>query len=211
MREDGAVGKDSDRERGLVQARRLYQQRGFGLGFDIQPLVRHLVTRQELADGVRFRRPAVPDDADPFEWWPEAGLPVAQQIVEHRVESLFGWVPRLHQVVVQADFVDGPDRRLGVGVRGQKDTLDFGIEADRFGEELDAGLPGHALVDQEQRDRVVSQLEALHGRQRGRAGIRAHDPVILPIPAAQVALHRGENRPVVIHCKDYWLWHGHSH
>ena len=53
------------------------------------------------------------------------GLPVTEKIVEHREESLFRGVPRLHQIVVKLDIVDRPDRDFGVGIGRQQHPLGY--------------------------------------------------------------------------------------
>ena len=50
-------------------------------------------------------------------------LPVAQQVVEDRVQPLLGRVPRLEQVVVEPDVVDRLDRDVGVGVGREQHEL----------------------------------------------------------------------------------------
>src|SRR5260370_39018466 len=79
-------------------------------------------------------------------------LPGLEQVVQHRVELLLGWVPGLVEVVVNLGGVDGPDRCLGVGVSRQQDT--FGVRVDLHGllEEIDAGHPRPPLVREEERD-----------------------------------------------------------
>ena len=71
-------------------------------------------------------------------------------------------------------------------------------------------LPFHAwgrYRRKQSRARLTEGLEALHGGERGRARICAYDAVVLAVPAAQVALHRGEHGPVVVHRKDDGLGH----
>ena len=53
--------------------------------------------------------------------------------------------------------VDRPDRGVGVGVGGQQHPLRVGVELAGGGEELRAAHPGHALVDEQQGDRVLAQ------------------------------------------------------
>ena len=86
----------------------------------LEPAVGHVVVGEEGLHLVGALRPAVADD-------PDLGVavgvgvgPVAEQLVEHRVEPVLRRVPRLHQVVVEGDVVDRPDRHVRVGVRRQQ-------------------------------------------------------------------------------------------
>ncbi len=74
---------------------------------------------QEVADLERVGRPAVADDLRPADRLLVMGLPQLDQRIDDGVELLLRWVPRLEQVVVKVDDVDGLDGRIGVGVRGQ--------------------------------------------------------------------------------------------
>ena len=67
-----------------------------------------------------------------------AGLPVFQQVGQHRVQLLFRRVPGLVQVVVDAGRVDGPDGRFGVGIGGQQHPPRVGINFPRPLQKLDA-------------------------------------------------------------------------
>ncbi len=90
------------------------------VAFDVVPAVGDVVAGQEHLQVVAAVRPPVADH-------PHVGavvrmglLPVAEQVVEHGIEPLGRRVPRLHQVVVEADVVDRLDGHVGVGVRGQQ-------------------------------------------------------------------------------------------
>jgi hypothetical protein len=69
--------------------------------------------------------------------------------------------------VVEADLVDRADRDLCVGVRGQEDAACRRGDVGGLREELDAGDLRHALVGEQEGDRVAAygqpaqQLEAL--------------------------------------------------
>jgi hypothetical protein len=84
---------------------------------DVQVAERHLVAGQELLGRLRLRRPLVPEHGDAGERRPAARPPLGEQLVQRRVEPLLRRVPRLEQVAVEVDVVDGPDGRVGVGVR----------------------------------------------------------------------------------------------
>ena len=88
------------------------------------------------------------------------GTPVFEQVVEHRVQPLLGGMPRLHEVVVEPDVVDGTHRHLGVGVRGEEDALRVRRLGRDVGEQLDARHSGHALIRHHERQRVPTRHKA---------------------------------------------------
>ena len=108
------VGQDDDRMRGVDG---LVERRGKAppvlVGVRIEPGVRHLVARQEVADRVAARRPSAAQQPQPLERRTVAGDPVREQVVDDRVELLLGRVPRLQQVLVELDLVD---RRIATSV-----------------------------------------------------------------------------------------------
>ena len=125
----------------------------------LQPAVGDVVVGEEGLDVVGALRPPVPDD-------PHLGLavgvgvgPVAQQLVEHRVEPVLGRVPRLHQVVVEGDVVDRADGDVRVGVRRQQHQLGVGRLLPHLPQHLDARHPGHPLVGDDRGDGSVLEDE----------------------------------------------------
>ena len=88
----------------------------------------------------------------------EGGLPVIEHVIDHTIEPLFGWVPRFHEVMVDMGVVDRADSSVGIGVSRQQCTFGIGIKFNRLFEELDTGHAGHALIDEEKRDRLVAEL-----------------------------------------------------
>ena len=150
-----AIGQDHHRQHRVRDLRQLQQLRRLAIGGDIEPLVRHLVARQEIAQLVRLGRPAVPDQANSLERRPVPRLPIIQQVAEHRVEALLRGIPRFHQVVIEMHIVDCLDRGVGIGIGGQQRALGIReVIGGRF-EELDAGHAGHPLVGEEERHRFL--------------------------------------------------------
>ena len=136
-----AGGRRRSASRGVVQPQR------FVVAFEIEPAVRHVVAGEERLDLVAALRPAVADD--PHDGVRGRGAPSRQSLSRSssdRVQPLLGRVPRLQQVVVEADVVDRLDRDVGVGVRGEQHELGVGRVHARLLEELDAGHLRHALV-----------------------------------------------------------------
>ena len=76
------------------------------------------------------------DDADTIERRSKRSPPIVQQVREHRVEILLGGIPRLHEIVVQSDLVDGADGGFSVRVRREQHPLGVGEYPDGHFEEL---------------------------------------------------------------------------
>jgi hypothetical protein len=67
----------------------------------VEPLVVHLVARQKLAELVGAARPSRAEHLQSLERRPVGCLPIAEQIVQNRIEVLLGRVPGLEQVMMQ--------------------------------------------------------------------------------------------------------------
>ena len=174
-----------------------------GVG-DVEPAVGDPVARQEVTRGVGVRREPVADE-------PQAGLgeprgrrrlPLLQELVEDRVEALLRRAPRLHQVVVEADLVDRLDGGLGVGVGGQQHAPGVGRRPDRPAQEVDPGHLRHALVRDQQRDRLAAADDLLDHAQAGLAGVGEQDAVAGAVALLEVALDRPAHREVVVDGED---------
>jgi hypothetical protein len=104
--------------------------------------------------------------------------PVAEQIVDHRVQTVLGRIPRLEQVVVQADLVDRPDGDVGVGICGEHQKL----RARRMGvglrEQLDPRHLRHPLIGDDQRHQLVTQRHRRQHRKRLRSRTRPYHTVV---------------------------------
>ena len=192
LRQGRAVGEDDHRQAsagGALAAHRLDQTAALLVGLDVEPAVGDLVARQELADLVGTGRPAVADDTDPLERRPEGGQPVVEQVGEDRVELLLRRVPRLHQVLVEADRVDRPDGDLGVRVGGQEDPLYVREELDRLGQKVDAGHAGHALVHDQEGDRFAAEGDLAERLESGGARVGGQDTIVAAVLPPEIALH----------------------
>jgi hypothetical protein len=140
----------------------------------------------------------VPDDADAFERRPKVGPPRFEQVADHGEEVLLRRIPRFHQVVIELDVVDRPDRRLGVGVGGQQDPPRLGDQLAQFRQELDPGHAGHPLVDEEERDRLLALHQPLRRAERDARRIGRQDTVVATEATAQIALHGPQHLRVVV-------------
>jgi len=65
----------------------------------------------------------MPDDPHLLRLRRMVGTPVVEQVVDDRVQPIRRRIPRLDQVVVEPDVVDGLDRDVGVGIRRQQQQL----------------------------------------------------------------------------------------
>ena len=126
--------------------------------------------------------------------------PAAEQVVDDRVQPLVRWVPRLQQVVVEPDVVDGLDRHACVGVRREQQETRLGRLPAHLLQQLDPGHPRHALVGDDERDCPVLAAPAAtaarvprHRRSCARPGSRrrsAHAG-----RARSHAIHQDRHRP----------------
>jgi hypothetical protein len=97
-----AVRKQHDWQ--LVGVKVVFAKQGEGIGVrsDVEPAVGHMVAGEKAAQAVILGGPAWADNAQAFKRWLIASLPVFEQVVECGVELLFGRIPRLVEVVVDA-------------------------------------------------------------------------------------------------------------
>jgi len=116
-------------------------------------------------------------------------------------------VPRLHQIVVEADFVNAGDRRLGVGVGRQQNLAGLGKDLLGLGQKLDAGHLRHALVDQKQGDRGVALLKLLQDFEGFRAIAGTDDAVVAAKVSAQIAADGVQDLRLIVQRQDNGLYH----
>ena len=117
--ETRAIGKQNEREGSRLRTKRIHEAAHFRVAFgklDVNPLIRNLIARQKIAQLVRAIGPAGAEDADAFVWRAERGGPVVKQVVQRGIQLFFGRIPGLHEVIMDARFVDGVDGGAGVGV-----------------------------------------------------------------------------------------------
>ncbi len=188
---------DDHRQRQAVLACRLQQSLTVGL-VSAKPRVVQLISREKFP---HLRRPGVPRMADDLGVGDDpvaGGLPGVEQRVDHRVQLLLGWVPRLEEIVIEVDDVDGLDRGVSVGVCGQQYPAGERVDVHRLFEELDAAHLGHPVVGDVHRHGVAAELQFVQRFQSVRPGFGADDAVVLAVVAAQVAGHcAGDGRVVV--------------
>jgi hypothetical protein len=100
--------------------------------------------------------------------------------------------------VVERDAVDRVDRGLRVRVRRQQCPLGVRRDLERRLQQLDAGHAGHALVDQQQRDRGAPELRLAQGGQRLLAAAGPQHAIVASVATAQVALDGARHRRLVV-------------
>jgi hypothetical protein len=144
--------------------------------------------------------PAVADDAETFEMRLVSGFPIFEKIIEDGIKLLFGRVPRLVEVVVNAGGVDGPDGGLGIGVGGKQDAAGVRVNGAGTLKKLDSGHTRHALVADDEGDRLVAFAELVEGVEGGLAAGGAQNTVVGSVFAAQVLDHRFKDTDIVVDC-----------
>ena len=97
-----AVGHEHEREVVEPGLRELGEPAGLVVPVELEPLVRHVVAGEEGLDLVAALGPPVPDHPHLAGVRRVCRAPVAEQVVDHRVEPLRRRVPGLQQVVVEA-------------------------------------------------------------------------------------------------------------
>jgi hypothetical protein len=140
----------------------------------------------------------VPDDLGRGDGLVPSVAPQLDELVHHRVELLGGRLPRLEQVVVEVDDVDGLDGGVGVGVGGQQGPPGVGEQVHGLLQELQAAHPGHAVVGQEDGHRVAAELDLAQRLQRLGPGLGPDDPEVLPVAPAEVSGDRPRHPGVVV-------------
>lgn len=127
-----AIGKQHHRQSPQAAGERGHQLPCRRILIDVNPLIGHTIARQELLHRVTLRRPPCTGDPDPVVGEAYACRPLGQQVVEDGIQVLIGRIPGLQQVMIEPDFIDADNRRLGVGVGGEQDFSRIRVELARF-------------------------------------------------------------------------------
>ena len=135
--------------------------------------------------------------------------PVGEQVVEHGIEPLLRRMPRLHQVVVDADLVDGADRHLRVRVRRQQHAPRARRDVGALREQLDARHLRHALVGQEQRDGIAALRQPFEQIERAGTGLGREHGEALRVARAKISLDGAHDVAVVVDGEENRLAVGH--
>ena len=151
-----------------------------------------------------------PTSLSPFASGEILGLPVVEQIVDHREEAFLGRIPRLREVVIEMRLVDGLDGRVDVRVGREHHATRQRVDLAGLREHLSPLDARHPLVADHDGQRVASGLQFADGGERLFARGRADDRVGLPVPRAEIAAHRREHLRIVVNDKEDGLVHGAS-
>ena len=100
--------------------------------------------------------------------------------------------------MVEVDDVDGLDRGVGVGVRGEEGPPGVGEEVHRLLEELEAAHLRHAVVGEQHRHAVAAKLQLAQGLERLGAGLGTHHPERLAVVAAEIPGDGARDARVVV-------------
>ena len=138
------------------------------------------------------------------------GMPGPEQVVEHRIELFLRRVPRLEEVVVQVDHVDGVDGGTCIGVGGQQDAPSGREEVHRLLQEIDAVHLRHPVIRQQQRYHVTAQFQFPKCLQSLIARLGPDDPIVPPVGAAQISSDGAGHLGIVINGQDHGTRLGHQ-
>src|SRR3954451_9748101 len=119
--------------------------------------------------------------------------------VHQGIELLLWRVPRLEQVVVDVDDVDGGDGRIRVRVGGQQGPSSAWKHIHRRLEELDAAHLGHAVVGEQDGHPASPQLDVPQCFECLGSRACADDPVVLAVLPPEVPGDGARDRRVVVH------------
>jgi hypothetical protein len=100
--------------------------------------------------------------------------------------------------VIEPHGVDAGNRRFCVGVGRQQHFARVGEERADLDEQLGAGQPGHALIDEEEGHGCAARLQFARGGQRLVARGGPQHPVFRAVALAQVAVDRREHLAVIV-------------
>jgi len=203
-----AVGDQHERQIGRGGVGEVVQPAALGVALDVIPPVRHVVTGQEHLDVVAAIGPPVPDHPHIGGMVRVGPPPVVKQVIDDRVQPLLGRIPRLEQVVVQADVVDRLDRDVRVSVRREQQVFRARRMGARLPEHFDARHLRHPLVSNDQRHRLVTQGHPGQHRQRLRPRSGAHNLVAGAVATIQVTGDRRSDHWIIVDRQDDRLAHG---
>ena len=103
-------------------------------------------------------------------------------------------LPRLHQVVVQLDFVDRVDGRGRVGVRREQHAACFRLQRDRLVQELGAAHLRHSLIDEKERNAVATRGQLTDGVDGLLRRIDREDPIVRRELRLEIAFDGAQDR-----------------
>src|SRR5436305_3112590 len=127
--------------------------------------------------------PAMTNEAKAFEGRTVSYLPVSKQVFQNGIQLLFGWVPRLSEVVVEFHLVHGEESNVCICRGSQQDALGIGEEVHGLLQKLDARHLLYVLGNEQEGHRFIAQLELFQRGKRLTAGGCTHDAKVSTILA----------------------------
>src|SRR4051794_11630655 len=107
-------------------------------------------------------------------------------------------------------YVDGFDRGVDIGIRGEQHAARQWIQLARLRQEVVSLESRHPLIADDDGERIPACLQFANRGERLLTGRRADDRVRLSIMRAQIAPHRREYLRVVVNGQEYGFVHGRS-
>ena len=153
------------------------------------------------------KRPQRSGNADALIWQTDMHFPVYEQFVQDRIETFFRRMPGFHQVIIQPDFIDRRNCCFGIRIGSQQHALGLWIGQDSLLQKFHPIHFRHALVHQEQCNRLIPLLHFFDVIQCGLPRVDRDDAIIFSIACSQVAFNCVQNRRIVIDRKNYRFCH----
>jgi hypothetical protein len=147
------------------------------------------------------------NNAEAFKAWTVASLPVIEKIGENRVELLFGRIPGLGEVVMNARGIDGLDGGLCIGISREENATGVGVNDAGAFQELDTGHAGHTLITDDEGDRFLFGFDLRESIERGLAAGSAHDAILVTVLTAEVLYNGFEYMNVIVYSEQYRACH----
>src|SRR5579863_4757238 len=211
LKKFSSIGEQHNRKIGRFRAQNIQQTLGFriaGRQFNVDPLVRNVASRQEVAQVVGAGGPAGTQYSYSLKRGVERGLPIIEQIVQLGIQMERGRVPRLQEKVMNAHLIDRADGSTGIRVRGEQRTFRIWKDAHTFLQKLDPIHPWHALIGEQQSHVVAAQLQLLQKLKSLLGRIAADHAILGAILRTEITLDRPQNIGIIVHAEQDWFGHG---
>src|SRR5947209_18414317 len=105
------------------------------------------------------------------------------------------------------DLVDGTNGSISVRVGGKQRTFGIGVKFHSLAQKTDTIQLRHALIGQQQRDRIITRLQLAQGIEGGHAGLGAQNTVAVTIMTAKITLNRSQHLLIVVYGEEYRFCH----
>ena len=86
---------------------------------NVPPLIRDMVSRQEIAEFIAPRRPPRTQHSYAFKSRAIGSPPIVKQVIQLRIEMVGGRIPRLHEKIIDVGLIDRADGGVRVRISGQ--------------------------------------------------------------------------------------------